>query len=63
MSPKTYYNILYVLIHFWEQNNFAKVKSEPKKPVNGSISAKLVVRTSFLREVSFRGFLEIQISP
>ena len=63
MSPKTYYNILYVLIHFWEQNNFARVTSEPKKPVNGSISAKLVVRTSFLREVSFRGFLEIQISP
>ena len=27
------------------QNNFARVTSEPKKPVNGSISAKLVIRT------------------
>ena len=27
------------------QNNFSRVTSEPKKPVNGSISAKLVIRT------------------
>ena len=37
--------IYYIFIHVWEQNNFARVTSEPKQPVNGSISAKLVIRT------------------
>ena len=39
---------------FSAQNNFARVNSEPKKPFSGSISAKLVIRTSFLREASFK---------
>ena len=54
---------LRLIIIFWEQNNFLRVTSDPKKPVKGSILAKLVTRTSFLREVSFLGFLELQMSP
>ena len=30
---------------FWQQNNFGRVTSDSKKPVKGSISAKLVIRT------------------
>ena len=30
---------------FEKKNNFARVKSEPKSPVKGSIWAKLVIRT------------------
>ena len=30
MSPNTYYNILYVHILNWDQNNIAGVTSEPK---------------------------------
>ena len=36
---------LRLIIIFWEQNNFARVTSDPKKPVKGKISAKLVIRT------------------
>ena len=36
---------LRLIIIFWEQNNIAKVTSDAKKPVKGSISAKLVIRT------------------
>ena len=36
---------LRLIIIFWEQNNFARVASDAKKQVNGSISAKLVIRT------------------
>ena len=36
---------LRLFIIFWQQNNFDRVTSEPKKPVKGSISAKLVIRT------------------
>ena len=54
---------LRLIIIFWEQNNFPRVTSNPKKPVKGSISAKLDKMTSFLREVSFLGFLELQMSP
>ena len=36
---------LRLIIIFWEQNNFARVTSDAKKPVKGSISAKLVIRT------------------
>ena len=34
-----------LIIIFWQQNNFGRVTSELKKPVKGSISAKLVIRT------------------
>ena len=40
---KTYYNILYVEIHIWDQNNFTIVTSQQKKLFKGSISAKLVI--------------------
>ena len=63
MSPKTYYNILYVLIHIWDENNFVRVIWEPKNLFKGSISAKPVIVTLFQREVSFYGLLEIQIVP
>ena len=36
---------LRLIIIFWQQNNFGRVTSDPKKPVKGSISAKLVIRT------------------
>ena len=36
---------LRLFIIFWEKNNFARVTSDPKKLVKGSISAKLVIRT------------------
>ena len=36
---------LILIIIFWEQNNIALVASDAKKPVKGSISAKLVIRT------------------
>ena len=52
-----------LIIIFWQQNNFGRVTSDPKKPVKVSISAKLVIRASFLREVSFLGFLELKMSP
>ena len=35
--PKTYYNTIYVEILIYEQNNFARVTSEPIKPLKGSI--------------------------
>ena len=34
-----------LIVIFLEQNNFARVASDAKKPVKGSISAKLVIRT------------------
>ena len=34
-----------LIIIFLEQNNFARVISDPEKSVKGSISAKLVIRT------------------
>ena len=34
-----------LIIIFWEQNNFARVTSDPKKSVKGVISAKLVIGT------------------
>ena len=37
----------YVQILSWDQNNFARVTSEAKKPFNGSIFAKLVIMTFF----------------
>ena len=38
--------ILYMFKYsFGEKNNFASVTSEPKRPVKGSIWAKLVIRT------------------
>ena len=36
---------LRLIIIFWQQNNSGRVTSDPKKPVKGSISAKLVIRT------------------
>ena len=36
---------LRLIIIFWEQNNFARFTSDPKKPFKDSISAKLVMRT------------------
>ena len=36
---------LRLIIIFWEQNNIARVTSDPTKPVKGSISAKLDTRT------------------
>ena len=45
MSPNTYYNILYVHILNWDQNNFARVTSEPKNNFQGYISAKLIMMT------------------
>ena len=54
---------LRLIIIILEQNNFARVTSDPKMSVKGSISAKLVIRTLFLSEVSFQGFLELQMSP
>ena len=38
MIPNTYYNILHVQILSWDQNNFAKVASEPKIYFKGYIS-------------------------
>ena len=35
----------YVQILSWDQNNFARYSSEPKKYFKGYISAKLVIRT------------------
>ena len=35
---------LRLIIKFWQQNNFGRVTSDPKKPVKCSISAKLVIR-------------------
>ena len=37
--------IIYYIFDVWDQNNFARVTSEPKKPVIGSILAKVVIRT------------------
>ena len=56
---------LRLIIIFWQQNNFGRVTSDPKKPVKlkGSVSAKLVIRTYFLSDVSFEGFLELEMSP
>ena len=34
-----------LIIIFLEQNNFARVTSDPKKMAKGSISTKLVIRT------------------
>ena len=34
-----------IIIIFWQQNNFGRVTSDLKKPVKGSVSAKLVIRT------------------
>ena len=59
----TYYDILYVQILSWDQNNLARVTSVPKKPFNGYILAKLVIGTLFLREATFEGLLELQMSP
>ena len=39
--------IYYIKIYIWGQNNFPRFTSEPKKPFNGSISAKLVITTLF----------------
>ena len=36
---------LRLIIIFWQQNNFGRVTSDSKKPVKGSILAKLVIRT------------------
>ena len=36
---------LRLIIIFWEQNNFARVTSDAKKPVKGTILGKLVIRT------------------
>ena len=36
---------LRLIIKFWQQNNFGRVTSEPKKPVKDSILEKLVLRT------------------
>ena len=36
---------LRLIIIIMKKNNFARVTSDPKKPVKGSISAKLVIRT------------------
>ena len=36
---------LRLIIIFLQQNNFGRLTSDPKKPVKGSISAKLVIRT------------------
>ena len=36
---------LSLIIIFWQQNNVGRVTSDSKKPVKGSISAKLVIRT------------------
>ena len=35
---------LRLIIIIFEQNNFARVRLDPKKSVRGSISAKLVIR-------------------
>ena len=45
--------ILYIQIIIWDKSNFARVTSEAKKPIKGYISAKLDIRTLFLREVTF----------
>ena len=39
--------IYYKLKQIWDQNNFARVTSEPKKTFKGSISAELVIKTLF----------------
>ena len=44
---------LRLIIIFWQQNNFGRVTSQPKKPFKGSISAKLDIRDKLLRRVSF----------
>ena len=43
--PNTYYNILYVQIFSWNQNNLAIVTSESKNYFTGYISAKLILLT------------------
>ena len=53
MSLMSKYNISYVQILILDQNNFATVTLEPKKPFKGSVFATLVVMTLFHREVSF----------
>ena len=46
-----------------DQNNSARVTSKQNNQFKGSISAKLVISTKFLCEVSFWGLLEFQMSP
>ena len=41
-------------MHIWDQNNFAGFTSDPEKPFNGSIPAKLVIMTLFYREGVFK---------
>ena len=55
-TPNEYFRlnlILYVHILSGDQNNFARVTSEPKKTFKGYISAKTVIRTLFLHELTF----------
>ena len=53
--PKTYYIILYVKIHIWDKNNFARVTLETKKPFKGSVLGTtcqkdiIFARSDFLR--------------
>ena len=39
--------IYYINTRIWDQNNFPRFTSKPKKPFNGSNSAKLVIMTLF----------------
>ena len=47
MNPYELFKLLYLLILIRDHNNFARFTSEPKKPFNGLISAKLVIMTLF----------------
>ena len=44
--------IYYIKKHIQDLNNFARFTSEPKNKSKGSIQAKLVTQTQFLREVT-----------
>ena len=44
--------IYYIKLNFWDLNNFARFTSEPKNKSKGSVQAKLVTQTQFLREVT-----------
>ena len=56
MSPYGLFNILYVQILIWDQNNFARVTSEPFNPFKGSIDTIMVDDLSSNRTSRFKLF-------
>ena len=51
--------LYYMFKYLFGIKKFAKVTSEPKKPVKDYISEKLVIRSLFSRDVTFYSLLEL----